>query len=130
MTPLRSMMTIGMAIVAAGLLAPARAEARAVPPQAAPVAALIKAATTNDLDLLKSVFSERISQGIGPQGWPSVMAKYRRAFKLFGKYPASKFNYRFRGNDQAGRVTVMLNKQPLINVNVVKEGNRWKVNDR
>lgn len=108
----------------------AEAEVPSTPPAAGPVVCWLQAAKNNDVELLKTVFSERIAHRHARRGWLRVMDVYREVFaNEFGKYTLKAFTYAFEGDDQRGKVTILYGERRFP-VEVVRERGVWKVNER
>jgi len=101
-------------------------------PQAQPVLQWLEAAKNGDLELLKTVFAERVRKQFAGEGWDNVMKTYQRVFqKEFGDYTLDDFAFEFEGGEEHGTVSIVFKEKKLPGkLRVVKEKDSWKVNER
>jgi len=102
-----------------------------VPPQAQPVAALLKAVRTQDPQLLKTVFSTNLRKEMELQGLESVLKVYERVFEdQFGKYDPGDFRFQYQGDADEGKVFVLYQGKRAPGLRVIREEGGWKVDER
>lgn len=100
-------------------------------PQAQSVIRWLKAVKEGDQKLLKNVFSEKLRERFDEEGWDKVLKTYQKAFeKEFGDYRLEDFAFEFDGGEQKGKVLIFHKGKKLPGVQVIKEQNDWKVNER
>lgn len=100
-------------------------------PHARPVAALLTAVKEGDQDRLKTVFSESMRRQFASEGWDKVMKTYQDVFqKEFGDYRPEDFSFQYRGDDNRGTVSIVYRGKTLPGLQVIKEKNEWKVDER
>ena len=105
--------------------------AREVIPQAQPVVAWLTAVQNGNQGQLKAVFSESMRRQFDKQGWEQVMRTYQETFKNeFGDYRLEYFSFRFRGDENLGVVLIEYKGKSIAGVQVVRENDDWKVNER
>ncbi len=107
----------------------------ALPGKTAPVKAWFQAVKSSDIELLKTVFSERY-RGPVPEGmeeeeyWVNRLKTYTDLWKKeFGDFELADFAFVFQGDETAGTVSVFYQGKMLPGVLVIKEGDQWKVNE-
>ena len=106
-------------------------EDRSVIPQAGPVAAWLKAVKDGDQEQLKTCFSENMRRQFDKEGWDQVMRTYQEVFKReFGEYSAEDFTFQFKGGESLGTVSIFYGGKTLPGLQVIKENNEWKIDER
>ena len=50
--------------------------------------------------------------------------------KLFGDYHLNNFSFTFSGDREKGRVTLFHKGKEAFALNVIKEGEKWKIDER
>jgi len=103
--------------------------------QAVPVIAWLKSVQTADVDLYKTVWSDKMLRTVPKEKeaetWMRNLQTHRDLFaKAFGEYKISDFAFTFEGEETRGRIIMEYKGRILSNmkIDVVKEESGWKVN--
>ena len=108
-----------------------RAQEIKTPPEAAPVIAVLKAARSSDVAGFKNAYSKRIREDRGQGDWEkNVKEAQVNMKKLFGDYQLNDFSFTFAGDTEKGKVTLSHKGKEAFPLNVIKEGDKWKVDER
>ena len=100
-------------------------------PQAQPVFLWLKAVKDGDQERLKTCFSDAMRGQFEKEGWDKVMAVYQGVFnKEFGDYRPEDFSFQFQGGESRGTVLISYHGRILPGLQVIKERNEWKVDER
>ena len=116
-----------------GALSPGQApdNAGAILPPVRPVAVWLTAVKNGDQEQLKTAFSERVRRQFDSEGWDKVMRTYQEAFnKEFGDYRPADVSFQFTGDDNRGTVAIAVRGRTLPGLQVIKETNEWKIDER
>jgi hypothetical protein len=101
------------------------------PREVAPVIAVLKAAKDSDVAGFKNAYSKEIREDKGQGDWKQNLKEAQvNMNKLFGDYQLSDFSFTFAGNSEKGKVTLSHKGREAFPLNVIKEGNSWKVDER
>jgi hypothetical protein len=101
-----------------------------IPLQAKPIIDWLNAMKTSDLELFKSVYSQRMQTRIENRGWEKTFSKYQHECnKEFADFKLTDFVFSFEGDEQAGNVTVTFKDRLLPPLDIIKENNEWKINE-
>lgn len=102
-----------------------------LPAQAQPVREWLGAVRELDIERLRSVFAARLRDEFDKEGWDAVLDRYATLWgEKFGLYTLDDFQYTFEGDADSGTVGLTFRGKPLPPVQVVREGDAWKVNER
>jgi hypothetical protein len=100
-------------------------------PQARPVSLWLQAVKDGDQAQLKTCFSARMQRELEKEGWDNVMKIYQEVFKSeFGDYRPEDFSFRFQGSESVGTVLISYRGKTFPGLQVIKEGNEWRVDER
>jgi hypothetical protein len=103
----------------------------AISPQVKPIADWLDSIKASNLQLFKSVYSEKMKAGLEKRGWDKVLKEYQDSCeKAFGDYDLADFGFSFEGDDKAGAVEITFKDKQLPPLSVTKENNKWKINER
>jgi len=103
----------------------------AIPPQAKPIADWLDSIKVSNLQLFKSVYSEKMKARLEKRGWDKVLKEYQDSCeKAFGDYDLTDFRFSFEGDDKSGAVAITFEGKQLAPLSVTKENNKWKINER
>ena len=124
----------GVALSAMAAASPEAKPKQGVIPQAQPVVAWLKAVKTSDLDLLKTVWSKRMTSRIPKEKeeehWKQTLKMYKDLWaKEFREYKITDFVFTFEGDDAKGKVVMEFKGKKLPGLRVIKEDKDWKVNE-
>ena len=101
------------------------------PREAAPVIAVLQAVKDSDVAGFKNAYSKEIREDKGQGDWKKNLQEARvNMNKLFGDYHLSDFRFAFAGDSEKGKVTLSHKGREAFPLNVIKEGDTWKVNER
>jgi hypothetical protein len=107
-----------------------RQESNEIPVQAKPIIDWLNAMKTSDLELFKSVYSQRIQARIEDRGWEETFAKVQEACKEeFGDFTLTDFQFLFEGDDRVGKLRITYKDKSLPPLDIVKQNNEWKINE-
>ena len=85
---------------------------------------------TSDLELFKSVYSQRMQARIEDRGWEETFAKVQEACREeFGDFILTDFEFLFEGDDRAGKLRVTYKDKSLPPLDMVKQNDEWKINE-
>ena len=102
-----------------------------IPPQAKPIADWLDSIKVSNLQLFKSVYSEKMKASLEKRGWDKVLKEYQDSCeKTFGDYDLTDFRFSFEGDDKSGAVKITFKGEQLPPLSVTKENNKWKINER
>ena len=102
----------------------------AIPDQARPVDALLKAVNEGNVELLKSAYSKRMRAEFEKKGWEEKLQEDKRNFaEAFGKYEPSDFTYTYEGGEREGEVKIRHKGQSVAGLEVILEDGAWKINE-
>jgi len=102
-----------------------------IPPQAKPVVNWLQAMKTSNLELFKSVYSQRMQARFENQGWNESFSKYQHLCRVeFGDFELTDFWFSFEGDEQAGKVKITFKDRLLPPLDVIKDNDEWKINER
>lgn len=108
-----------------------RAQEAKTPPQAAPVIALLKAAKGADTAAFKNAYSRPIREDKDQGRWGGNLKEAQvNLKKLFGDYYLNDFSFTFSGDSEKGKVTLFHKGKEAFPLRVIKEGEKWKVDER
>jgi hypothetical protein len=101
------------------------------PREAAPVIAVLKAVKDSDVAGFKNAYSKEISEDKGQGDWDKNLKEAQvNMNKLFGDYQLNDFSFTFDGDSEKGKVTLSHKGLEAFPLNVIKEGDTWKVDER
>ena len=101
------------------------------PREAAPVIAMLKAAKDSDVAGFKNAYSKEIREDKSQGDWKKNLTEAQvNMKKLFGDYQLSDFSFTFAGDSEKGKVTLSHKGREAFPLNVIKEGDTWKVDER
>jgi hypothetical protein len=101
------------------------------PREAAPVIAMLKAVKDLDVAGFKNAYSKEIREDKGQGDWEKNLKEaHVNMSKLFGDYQLNDFSFTFAGNSEKGKVTLSHKGREVFPLNVIKEGDTWKVDER
>jgi len=125
------MIAVALFILVAVSSGQAPTKAVEIIPQARPVAVWLKAVKDGNQEQLKSVFSETMRRKFDDEGWDKVMSVYQELFrKEFGEYRDEDFSFQFKGDENMGTVSIVYRGKTLPGLQVIRENNEWKVDER
>jgi len=108
-----------------------RAQEVTTPPEAAPVIAVLKAAKGSSIAGFKNAYSKRIREDKDQGDWQKNLKEAQvNTKKLFGDYHLSDFSFTFSGDREKGKVTLFYKGKEAFPLSVIKEGEKWKVDER
>ena len=108
-----------------------RAQEVKTPPEAAPVIAVLMAAKGNDVAGFKNAYSRRIREDKDQGDWEKNLKEAQANMKkLFADYQLNDFSFTFAGDGERGKVTLSHKGKEAFPLNVIKEGDKWKVDER
>ncbi len=100
-------------------------------PQVKPIADWLDSIKVSNLQLFKSVYSEKMKASLEKRGWDKVLKEYQDSCeKAFGDYDLTDFRFSFEGDDKSGAVKITFKGEQLPPLSVTKENNKWKINER
>jgi hypothetical protein len=101
------------------------------PREAAPVIAMLKAAKDSDVAGFKNAYSKEIREDKGQGDWKKNLKEAQvNMNRLFGDYQLRDFSFTFAGDSEKGKVTLSHKGREAFPLNVIKEGDTWKVDER
>ena len=101
------------------------------PREAAPVIALLKAAKDSDVAGFKNAYSKEIREDKGQGDWQKNLKEAQvNTNKLFGDYQLSDFSFTFAGDSEKGKITLFHKGREAFPVDVIKEEDTWKIDER
>jgi len=101
------------------------------PREAAPVIAMLKAAKDSDVAGFRNAYSKEIREDKSQGDWNKNLKEAQvNMNKLFGNYQLSEFSFTFAGDGQKGKVTLSHKGRQAFPLNVIREGDTWKVDER
>jgi hypothetical protein len=101
------------------------------PREAAPVIAMLKAAKDTDVAGFKNAYSKEIREDKGQGDWKKNLQEAQvNMNKLFGDYQLRDFSFTFAGDRGKGKVTLSHKGREAFPLNVIKEGDTWKIDER
>ena len=108
-----------------------RAQEVKTPPEAAPVIAVLKAAKGSDTAGFKNAYSRPIREDQDQGRWENNLREAQvNLKKLFGDYQLNDFSFTFSGDREKGKVTLFHKGEEAFPLTVIKEGEKWKVDER
>jgi hypothetical protein len=108
-----------------------RAQEVKTPPEAAPVIAVLKAAKDSNVAGFRNAYSRRIREDTDQGDWEKNLKEAQVNMKrVFGDYHLNDFSFMFSGDREKGKVTLFQNGKEAFPLNVIKEGDKWKVDVR
>jgi hypothetical protein len=108
-----------------------RAQAVKTPREAAPVIAVLKAAKASDVAGFRNAYSRRIREEKDQSDWEKNLKEAQVNMKRqFGDYQLNDFRFTFAGDSEKGKVTLSHKGREAFPLNVLKEGDKWKVDER
>ena len=108
-----------------------RAQEVRTPPEAAPVIAVLKAAKGSNAAGFKNAYSKQIREDKDQGSWENNLKEAQvNLKKLFGDYHLNDFSFTFSGDSEKGKVTLFHKGKEAFPLNVIKEGEKWKVDER
>jgi hypothetical protein len=100
-------------------------------PQAAPFFALLAAAKLSDSAAMKNAYSQRIRDEPLSCDWNKNLKEAQASIsELFGDYNLAQFDFAFIGDTLKGKLSIFHNGKQAPALNVVKEANQWKLDER
>jgi len=101
------------------------------PREAAPVIAVLQAVKDSDVVGFKNAYSKEIREDKRQGDWKKNLKEAQvNMNKLFGDYQLSDFSFAFAGDSEKGKVTLSHKGREAFPLNVIKEGDTWKVDER
>ena len=96
-----------------------------------PVITWLAAVKKGDREELKSAFSQRIRKRFDEEGWDKPLKTYQETFAAeFGDYRLSEFSLAYSTlGDQDGEVTVFRKGKEFRELRIIKENDRWKIDE-
>ena len=108
-----------------------RAQELKTPPEAVPVIAVLKATKGSDVAGFKNAYAKRIREDKGQGDWEKNLKDAQvNMKKLFGDYQLNDFSFTFAGDREKGKVTLSHKGKEAFPLDVIKEGDKWKVDER
>jgi hypothetical protein len=108
-----------------------RAQEIRTPAEAAPVIAVLKAVKGADVAGFMNAYSREIREDKSQGDWQKNLKEAQVNMKrLFGVYQLDDFSFTFDGDREKGKVTLSHKGKEAFPLNVIKEGNEWKVDER
>ena len=99
--------------------------------EAAPVIAVLKAAQDSDVTAFRDAYSKRIREGKEQADWENNLKEAQANMKkVFGDYQLKDFSFTFAGDKEKGKVTLSHKGKEAFPLNVIKEDDKWKVDER
>jgi len=99
--------------------------------QAKPFLDFLESLKTSNLELFKTVYSERMKAGFEKQGWDKVFRGYQNECKTeFGDFELTDFDLFFEAEDHPDVLKIEFKGKQLGSLQLVKENNLWKINER
>lgn len=101
-----------------------------------PVYNLLKAVSTQDTELIKTVWCTELSLRMEKNGWDTVLSRYRESMcARYGKWSLEDFAFEFTGGSDQGQVVVIhRGKDPqkdgsnsAAGLSVIREDTAWKI---
>jgi hypothetical protein len=100
------------------------------PLQAKPIIDWLNAIKTSDLELFKSVYSQRMQARIEDRGWEETFGKVQEACREeFGDFVLTDFEFLFEGDDRAGKLRITYKDKSLPPLDIINQNNEWKINE-
>jgi hypothetical protein len=104
-------------------------------PQTAPIVNLLSAIKSGDSAPLKSVWSKRMIERINPEGaeetWEEVLQEYSEVFKhYYGDFELEDFRFSFEGDETKGKLITDFKGERAGDLQIIKEGSEWKMDER
>ena len=100
-------------------------------PQAKPFLDLLESLKTSNLELFKTVHSERMKAGFEKQGWDKVFRGYQNEWKTeLGDFELTDFDLFFEAEDRPDVLKIEFKGKQLGSLQLIKENNLWKINER
>lgn len=101
------------------------------PPEASPVIAVLKAAKDSDVAGFKNAYSKRIREDKSQGDWDKNLKEAQANIKKqFGDYELKDFSFTFAGDKEKGKVSLSHKGKEAFPLSVIKEGDKWKVDER
>ena len=101
------------------------------PREAAPVIAMLKAVKGSDVAGFKNAYSKEIREDKGQGDWEKNLKEAQvNMNKLFGDYQLSDFSFTFAGDSEKGKITLSHKGREAFPLNVIREGDTWKIDER
>lgn len=101
------------------------------PREAAPVIAMLKAVKGSDVAGFKNAYSKEIREDKGQGDWQKNLKEAQaNTNKLFGDYQLSDFSFTFAGDSEKGKITLSHKGREAFPLNVIREGDTWKIDER
>jgi hypothetical protein len=92
---------------------------------------MLKAAKDSDVAGFRNAYSKQIREDKGQGDWEKNLKEAQvNLNKLFGDYQIDGFGFTFAGDREKGKVTLSHNGREAFPLNVIKEGDTWKVDER
>ena len=99
--------------------------------EAVPVAAMLYAAEASDLNGFRNAYSSRIREGEEQANWEENLKEARDNVKrLLGNHKIDELTFTFTGNKENGEVSIVSKVKVLVTLKVIREGDKWKIDER
>ena len=100
-------------------------------PQAAPMIAVLRAASASDAQGFRAAYSKRIRESDDQAEWSkNVREAGANLKKMYGDYKVEDFAFSFDGGADKGKLTVEHRDAKTIALAVVREDDGWKLDER
>ncbi|MHC4644490.1 MAG: hypothetical protein ACYTBJ_03235 [Planctomycetota bacterium] len=91
----------------------------------------MKAVKTSNIELFKSLYSDRMKAQFETQGWDAVFKQYQSELGAqFGDFEPTDFELFFQAEDQPHVLKIEFKGKPLGTIKLIEENNQWKMNER
>jgi hypothetical protein len=101
------------------------------PPEAAPVIAVLKAVKHSDVKAFKNAYSQRIREDKSQGDWNKNLKEAQDNLKkIYGDYRLGDFTFTFDGDKDMGKVSFTHKNGKQLDLDVIKEDGKWKVDKR
>ncbi len=102
-----------------------------IPPQAKPIADWLDSIKVSNLELFKTVYSERMKAGFEKQGWDKVFRGYQNEWETeLGDFELTDFDLFFEAENMPNVLKIQFKDKQLGSLQLIKENNLWKINER
>lgn len=112
-------------------LATPEAQTEEFPPEAAAVIAVLKAVKESDVNAFKNAYSRQIREDKNQGDWEKNLKEAKANLqKLYGDYQVGDFTFTYEGGEEKGKVTFTHKTGKELDLEVIKEDGKWKVDMR